>query len=351
MKVFRKNKFIRIHFSDGKTYTNNKCTDELWAYIGSNFNDEKKVRKYLLKDDGTPLFKRVQGSSVLTLKGASVYMSDVSEITMPQDLVLKILEAEDNNDTKEIQKYRNFWRLVSMNPDSRVRNNIFWFLKKWHIKLSESGFIIAYRNADIKKETLYNTEETKQIINTYYREKYINNNNPAYIPFKDKNLEEAYNSIVNGNSSPVYTDHHSHSFNITLGKPVSMPREDTDSCQEHTCSKGLHCASKDWLQQNYFGSVGMQVLVNPANIVAVPPEDSYGKLRTCEYFPVCLVDFDKNGNIIEPEYSLYNDIEYLKALKYEGTINNEDLNPYTLVETKNLSREDIYDTILNSLNA
>ena len=50
------------------------------------------------------------------------------------------------------------------------------------------------------------------------------------------------------------------------------------------------------------------VLVNPANVVAVPTIDGYGKMRTCEYFPVAIVDCDENGDIVEPEYNLYNDV-------------------------------------------
>ena len=43
----------------------------------------------------------------------------------------------------------------------------------------------------------------------------------------------------------------------------------------------------------------MMVLVNPADVVAVPPIDDYGKMRTCAYYPVSVVDFDDEGNIIE----------------------------------------------------
>ena len=40
----------------------------------------------------------------------------------------------------------------------------------------------------------------------------------------------------------VYTDHHSHKFQIRLGHVVSMPREKCDSVQEHSCSAGLNVA-------------------------------------------------------------------------------------------------------------
>ena len=72
-----------------------------------------------------------------------------------------------------------------------------------------------------------------------------------------------------------------------------MPRNKCDSVQENSCSRGLHVAGKSWLTSNYFGDTALMVLVNPADVVAVPPIDNYGKMRTCAYYPVSIVEFDK----------------------------------------------------------
>jgi hypothetical protein len=129
-----------------------------------------------------------------------------------------------------------------------------------------------------------------------------------------------------------------------------MPREQVDDNQEHSCSSGLHVGAKGWLKNNYYGAVGLQVLVNPANVVATPTIDQYGKMRTCEYFSVALIDFDENGDVIEPECPLYNDVAYLKQLTYEGEINNEDVDKYKIIET-HLTREQTYDSILKRLES
>lgn len=347
MKIFRKGTYVQIYFSGGEEWSTEECTPELWAFLGENSENEVAVRNRVLPNDGTYDMNRVKSSKILTLVGASVYMKDISEISIPQDLVQKILTAEEEGNTKDLQKYRNFWSLVSMNPDARVRNNIFWFLRKWDIKISDSGFIIAYRNATIKSKGKYSTSEIKNIIMTYYTLKAEGKD-----PFKEyynENLTygEVYNMILEGDDTPIYTDQHSHSTTIKLGKPVSMPRKETDSCQENTCSRGLHVASQGWLSNNYFGEVGLQVLVNPQDVVAVPPEDSYGKMRTCRYYPVALIDFDDEGKVIEPEINLHEDIDFLKQLKTEGEVNNEDLDHYTLMIKR--SREEIYTDILNSI--
>lgn len=277
MKIFRRQNYLQIDFSDGSTYSTNECNDGVWNFLKENQDNEEAVKLKFLNTSlfqGKALMEKVKDSSILTLRGSSVYMLDVSELTIPEDFVTKILDAEARGDEKELMKFKNFWTLVSLNPDSRVRNNLFWFIRKWDMQLTDSGLIIAYRNADIKEEAKYSTEQVKNIINTYYKEKYINNADPYKMNFVDKgitgNLGELYDEIVNGGDSPVYTDQHSHTTEIRLGKPVRIPREECDADQEHSCSRGLHTGAKGWLKQNYYGNVGLMVLVNPANVVAVP---------------------------------------------------------------------------------
>ena len=357
MKIFRRQNYLQIDFSDGSTYSTNECNDGVWNFLKENQDNEEAVKLKFINTSlfqGKALMEKVKDSSILTLRGSSVYMLNVSELTIPEDFVTKILDAEARGDEKELSKFKNFWTLVSLNPDSRVRNNLFWFIRKWDMQITDSGLIIAYRNADIKEEAKYSTEQVKIIINTYYKEKYINNADPYKMNFVDKgitgNLGELYDEIVNGGDSPVYTDQHSHTTEIRLGQPVRIAREDCDANQEHSCSRGLHCGAKGWLKQNYYGNVGLMVLVNPANVVAVPTIDEYGKMRTCEYFPVALIDFDEEGNIIESSYSLYDDVAYLQSLKYEGDINNVDIDGYEIQHTF-ASREKMYDNILASINA
>ena len=241
-KAFCKDGTLQVVFSDGKQIVR-ECDDELWDFLIANQNDEETIRKRLLpKEDieGKFLADRVQNSKILTLRGNSVYVLDISEQSIPSDFVEKILEAEKDGDEAEIKKFKNFWTLVSLNPDSRVRNNLFWFIRKWDMKITEAGLIVAYRNADIKEESKYSTEYIKNIINSYYQEKYVNGLNPKEILDNNgKSLEEIYNEIVNeGAGSPIYTDQHSHSTTIKLGQPVRMPREETDQCQENSCSRG-----------------------------------------------------------------------------------------------------------------
>lgn len=71
-------------------------------------------------------------------------------------------------------------------------------------------------------------------------------------------------------------------------------------------------------------------------------------MRCCEYLPVAIVDFDENGDVIEPEIDLYTDIKYLENINYNGDMNNVDVDNYTLANCFK-SREDMYESILERL--
>lgn len=363
MKAFRQNKYVKVIFDDGtsaeKEFNTNEEASDAWNFVVHSEEEptESEIKEYFFgenPDKGKHIIEDVDNSRILTRRGVSVYMIGVSELSIPQDFVENIIEAEKDEDWPTVQKYINFWKLVSLNPDSRVRDNLFWFIRKWDMQITDSGMIKAYRNATLKHESRYSTKFVKDIINKYYTTKYIDKIPPQNVTVEAPdgtiaNLAKLYDDVINKtDDAPVYTDMHSHTTNIILGQPVRIPREQCDPNQEHSCSRGLHVGAKGWLKRNYYGDVGLMVLVNPANVVAVPTIDEYGKMRTCEYLPVAIIDFDENGDVIEPEYDVHTDIAYLKQIQYEGDINNNDIDNY-VIQNSNISREDMYASIIERL--
>jgi len=76
--------------------------------------------------------------------------------------------------------------------------------------------------------------------------------------------------------------------------------------------------------------VALQVLVNPADVVACPMENAlYGKMRTCAYYPVKIVNYNDAGHISDDIESGFED-DFINKICYTGTINNEDNDNYTL---------------------
>lgn len=80
-----------------------------------------------------------------------------------------------------------------------------------------------------------------------------------------------------------YLDLHSRSVLYTIGSTVSMPRENCDPNRNSTCSRGLHACSFDYLAK-FHGGRGrvLTVEIDPKNVTAIPNDYNDSKLRCCE---------------------------------------------------------------------
>lgn len=220
------------------------------------------------------LLERIEDSYCLDVVGDSIYWSDISPLSVPKELVIQILDAEDNGDDELLDTYRNFWTLMSLNPNEECRKNLFWFLQKYGMTIAKCGFFVGYRNVDTTNE------------------------------------------------DGVYTDNYTHRMRIKIGEMVTLPREQCDCDSKVSCSKGLHIANIGWLKENYCGSVGLACLVNPADVVAVPHDDDYGKLRTCAYLPIEVIDYE-DGEIVPIDETDGFECEYVGDIIYKGLMSNE----------------------------
>lgn len=381
MKIVKVKSNVTVILNDGTMLTSGNCTNEMYREItrdGVTDNEVKciMIPEFYKKQEEvtlkTKMMEDFRSSDYLTVKGASIYLEDVSQLSLPEDLALAIFKAEQSGDAELLQTYINFWTLASLNPDSRARTNLFWFLKRYGMTISRSGLFVAYRNVVLKSEgSDISSKLAKAISKLYVKVKFKWKKSPknyfvvydgkeyglvhndeevpeSYIGITELgNLYKLYLSLADDTKSPVYTDAYSQSFTIKIGEPVIMPRSECDSKQENTCSRGLHVAGKDWLQNNYFGKESLIVLVNPADVVAVPPEDSYGKMRTCAYYPVALVERDEDGDIINDNVPDGFEDDFFDLIAFTGNINNNEESTYT-VEIPNMpeiNRNRIYDQL------
>lgn len=357
MNILRINNTLVVTLDDGTQYSSDNCTDALFASVMNNLDDPNALLRIFNPEYGKvkSLLENIESSNYLSLRGNSIYIDSISQLTVPQDFAEAFLKAELEGDRDKVTAYLNFWTLLSLNPDSRVRNNIFWFLNRWGMVISKSGLIVGYRNVDIKKEgdefdsTLikYVTREwayvryklkkspSNYLVGVDYEGEYIRINKTEASDSSTVivgNLAELYDKIVASQNEEVtvFTDHYSHSFEIRIGQVVQMERKSCDAIQENDCSRGLHVGGKDWLQKNYFGGTGLRVLVNPADIVAVPTQSDYGKLRTCAYYPINVIEYDNNGHVIDDDIESGFEDDFINQICYSGEKNNDDPNAYVL---------------------
>ena len=120
-----------------------------------HLKDEEAVKALLIPqlkevEETRTLLDKIDACPLLTRKGDSIYMEDISQLSLPKELIEAILEAYNYHDEDRLEAYKNFWTLLSMNPDSRCRQNLMWFLNRYGMRISKNGLFVGYRNADYK---------------------------------------------------------------------------------------------------------------------------------------------------------------------------------------------------------
>jgi hypothetical protein len=258
---------------------------------------------------------------------------------IPDKLVEVIKDYFENS--YPLKAIINFWKLLMINIDTRVRKSLFDFISKHDFVLTDKGYMVVYKAVYYKDEAR-KSELAEFVSNQYFHVKkdwqcspnkyaiYQDTETGVYAITKIKtalgwgwnsevaepqNLEalninvlgklgDVYNNIFNNGEVdgdiPVYTDMWSKKMTIVLGQPVKMDRKDCNGDPQVECSYGLHCGATGYVNtyassvQNGAGVV-LACYVNPANVVAVPTADCT-KMRVTEYFPFAVATYE-NGKI------------------------------------------------------
>lgn len=306
-KVIKVDNKVTVFLENGEVVEREVTEDEFKKVVEAQTDEEvlellcpeyqKSIESH---NNALILIEKIQKSKLLSMRGDVVYWGEVSCLSVPEELAKAIIKAEEEYNELKISTYRNFWTLMSLNPDERCRKNLFWFLQKYGMTISRCGFFVGYRNVD-------KTEEEN-----------------------------------------VFTDYHSHTFKIRIGEMVTMDRNKCDTVQENTCSSGLHIGGKGWLKKNYYGDTGLACLINPADVVAVPPYDNYGKLRTCAYLPMDIIHYDETSNVIPLDVEDGFDCSYVTKVIYEGTMGTKEDSTYkiNIPEIPGITVESIQDKLL-----
>lgn len=366
MKIIKLQNHLTVILKDGTVISKNDCTDELYFKLLEAKENEDEVLKLIIPEfmaklleynESKEIVKTIKedlsNSSTLSLEGDKAYIREVSDLIVPKELAEAIIQAEKMKEEGAdlLQSYLNFWTLCSLNPNAEARKNLFWFLKKYGMRISKSGLFVTYRNVNLTEDSKVqevNVELSEFVSEQYVRVKFklkkspknytvgtLDGNysiqiDPNKLDSVEGNLNDLYLSLSQEEAAtPVYTDAHSGTFKIRIGKIVSMLREQCDERQHVTCSRGLHVAGKEWLAQGYFGQQSIMCLVNPADVVAVPPYDNYGKMRVCAYFPVQLIKRDDQGRIIDEDFPDGFEDDFMHLITYSGTKNNKETSQYT----------------------
>lgn len=139
------------------------------------------------------------------------------------------------------------------------------------------------------------------------------------MPITDRGTFIAYKKVTTD-----FKDHRTKTFDNSVGRVVSVPRNKVDEDCEKTCSYGLHVAAYEYAWG--FGSGNfIMVEVNPADVVAVPKDYNNQKMRVCSYRVLQVTEEDLTGRDYWSEnYEEEEEDSYL----YEDTPDDDDDNAF-----------------------
>lgn len=328
---------------DGKLHKKNCGTpqeaDELFRMVlkaKDNPSEEniKAIRGYLNEKTRVALLAGLENDP----DTGQVFLAGFNT-PLPLTLIDVIKEYHENG--YPLDAIMNFWKLLMLNPDERVREDLFDFIKTHDFVLTDNGYMVVYKavyerkneqmDAEAKSFAEYISRQVLHVMKNWSKSPY------AYVVYHDLNtdtweitkkltaegwneaekqveilgnLGELYDSIFNveveenqSTNVPEFTDMYSRTMQIVLGQPVVKERSECDADPRNDCSNGLHVGATAYVER--FANTTSKILVcyvNPAHVVAVPQYD-HSKMRVSEYFPFALANYeDGKIDIIEQAY-------------------------------------------------
>ena len=318
-----------------------------------NPTDEAVKKLYAYLNDTTRI-ATIAGFEVDVVDG-KVYLEGFNT-PVPQSISDIILEYYEND--FPYQSIVNFWKLLMVNPDVRVRETLFDFLTKYNFVLTENGYFVTYKAVEIYKSK-NDTDSPKVSKSKNNLTSFVNDNfikvkswkksaknftvyqkDGKYLLSETKKfkgnattigvLNDLYVELFNISipvkeetkiESVIYTDKHTRTMRIKLGQVVKQERDTCVGDPSIECASSLHSGSVIYVQ-NFANKIDtiLSCLINPAHVVAVPKHDNT-KLRSCEYFPLSVVDNfhslspNSQQSFFESDYIAYEKKELEKQIK------------------------------------
>lgn len=92
-----------------------------------------------------------------------------------------------------------------------------------------------------------------------------------------------------------FRDFHTGLFDNSVGKIVEEDRSKLDSNPTNGCGKGLHVGSEDFVA-SFSNGTTILCKINPRDVVSIPFESNYAKMRVCRYEVISALE-EKNNDV------------------------------------------------------
>jgi hypothetical protein len=271
--------------------------------------------------------------------------------------------------TTEFQAVDRFWMWCSLNPNAESREDLFRFLQHHEMQITNQGMFLAYRR--VVTTGTSNIGLVNFVSNNYVKVKSKWKKNPKDFIVYEKDgmlelssstkdssytnkgtLEQLYLDLPNLQTSQ-FTDAHTKTMDYRIGVEARIERHQGNQSNQVSCSKGLHVASKAY-DYSGFGDTAILVAVNPMDVLAVPRGED-GKLRTCAFTPVAVLEQDEENNILADDDMEVEDLLFThyeeQVAKLEEMISNNSAYELNVNHILNAPSHHMLSNILSNLQS
>jgi len=124
-----------------------------------------------------------------------------------------------------------------------------------------------------------------------------------YLPVTETGTFLAYKAVRND-----FTDKHTGKFDNNVGNVLEMPRNKVDDDKEIGCSYGFHAGTLEYASGFACGNDRLVLVeIDPADVVSIPTDCNFQKLRTCRYKVVAEYERPLSEQVYQSRFSTEHD--------------------------------------------
>ena len=287
--------------------------------IGQRMNNAGEIENELNLDDIKTGIDHLVQLGELELRDGAVYFSGIKR-SIPKLLVNELAKIalnydEGDDDLLDDESYlalKRFFMWSCLNPRAEVVDQLYEFLVNNSFRITRQGFFVALRNVvSLPVESEQQPGLVDFVSNAYNKIRAVWKKKPdnyrvekvgdeykfkltTSIPEGEVvgNLDTLYKDLPEM-SENRYTDAHTRTFDIRIGRVVSMDPKECKWSLADCAEAGLHFTS-DQIHYVGCGDTSVLILINPMKVVGIGTH----KGRCYEYLPIMSVPRDEATKIL-----------------------------------------------------
>ena len=298
---------------------------------GSDYDLDKEEDD--IKTQIAPIVSILSEVDDFEVVGEDVFLKGVKSIAIPSSIVaefIRIVSEMDKNREKEYgleyiskdadleEEYNSllmFTYKLLLNPMSSSREDCLNYVKRYDIKITNTGNMIMYRR-------IVSVDNSNKALIEFVSKQYIKVKSWKKSPknycvleedgvytlgktdseddsraISQGNLAELYSSL-NERQENRYTDDYTRSYDIRIGEVYKIREEDIDVNKHGSCGGALHVADGKVFNYKSFGDTPVAVLVDPRHVYKMD-SGCNGKIGVKQMFIMSVTEQDENGDYVD----------------------------------------------------